>query len=90
MKVATEQEDNLVQEPISLNDEPKKSESLDFIDPYEKRKRKENQKLKKKDSVDSDDEALVNLIARLKEKRQAEEKSAPKRVKVVSKNAVLP
>ncbi|OIS96717.1 hypothetical protein A4A49_43851 [Nicotiana attenuata] len=40
-------------------------------------------------SEDSDDEALVKLIARLKEKRQAEEKSAPKRVKAGAMKAVL-
>lgn len=55
-----------VQEPSSLNSDPKKSESFSWND-IEEEARKES-------SASSDDEALANLIARMKEKNRIRQK----------------
>lgn len=68
MEVVTKQEATSVQESISLNVKPKKSESLDWTDFEDEEEKDEEAEVEMKDSEDIDDEALVKLIARLKEK----------------------
>ncbi|XP_070025219.1 uncharacterized protein [Nicotiana sylvestris] len=84
IEVVARQEVSQVQEPSSLNADLEKSESYDWIDTKKDKEMVGEIKVRKKSSVDSDDEAFVNLIARVKEKKQPEEKTIPKRVKAIA------
>lgn len=59
---------------------------FDWTDTEEEEKKEGEVEVLKKGS---DDEALVNLIAKLREKKQAEEKIVTKRVKAIAKKANL-
>ncbi|OIS98452.1 hypothetical protein A4A49_29166 [Nicotiana attenuata] len=68
----------------------KKIESLDWTDTKEEEEKEDEAEVRKESSDDSDDEVLVNMIARMKEMNKYEEETLLKWVTTVSKKAVLP
>ncbi|XP_070042578.1 uncharacterized protein [Nicotiana tomentosiformis] len=79
IEVVTRQDVSQVQEPGSLNADPKRFGSYDWTDTEEEEEKLGEAEVGKKSTDDSDDEALINLIATLKKRKQTEEKTIPKR-----------